>query len=102
MVVIYINDPHECRLSSSVRMYADDMSLTFSADNRATLEEKLNEDINGVQKWLQSNKLTLNVKKTKYMIMGSHYRLRHLNEDLDIEVTNQQLMRVTTLKISGN
>lgn len=83
-------------------MYADDMSLTFSADNRATLEEKLNEDINGVQKWLQSNKLTLNVKKTKYMIMGSHYRLRHLNEDLDIEVTNQQLMRVTTLKISGN
>ena len=83
-------------------MYADDMSLTFSADNRATLEEKLNEDINGVQKWLQSNKLTLNVKKTKYMIIGSHYRLRHLNEDLDIEVTNQQLMRATTLKISGN
>lgn len=83
-------------------MYADDMSLTFSADNRATLEEKLNEDINGVQKWLQSNKLTLNVKKTKYMIIGSHYRLRHLNEDLGIEVTNQQLMRATTLKISGN
>lgn len=83
-------------------MYADDMSLTFSADNRATLEEKLNEDINGVQKWLQSNKLTLNVKKTKYMIIGSHYRLRDLNEDLGIKVTNQQLMRATTLKISGN
>lgn len=102
MVVIYINDPQECRLSSSVLMYADDMSLTFSADNRATLEEKLNEDINGVQKWLQSNKLTLNVKKTKYMIIGSHYRLRDLNEDLGIKVTNQQLMRATTLKISGN
>ena len=44
-------------------MYADDTYLTFSADNYATLEENLKKDINEVQKWLQSNKLTLSVKK---------------------------------------
>ena len=48
-------------------MYADDTSLTLSAYDPTTLEEKLNKDLEEVQKWLESNKLTLNVKKTKYM-----------------------------------
>ena len=49
-------------------------------------KEKFNEDMDEVQKWLQSNKLILNVKKTKYIIMiiESHSRLRHLNEDLNV------------------
>ena len=48
----------------SLLMYANDTSITFSADNYATLEEKLKEDINEVQKWLKSNKLTLSVLKS--------------------------------------
>ena len=56
--------------------------LPLSAYDPATLEETLNKDLGEVQKWLKSNKLTLNDKKTKYMIIGSHYRLRHLNGDL--------------------
>ena len=46
-------------------MYADDTSLTLSAYDPTTLEEKLKKDLDEVQKWLKSNKLTLNVKKTK-------------------------------------
>ena len=51
-----------------------------------------------VQKWLQSNKLTIIVKKTKYMIIGSHYRLRNLNNDLNIKVDNQQLTRASSYR----
>ena len=39
-------------------MYADDTSLTLSAYDSTTLEEKLNKDLEEVQKWLKSNKLT--------------------------------------------
>ena len=67
LFLIYINDLQECELSSSPLMYADDTSLTLSAYDSTTLEEKLNKDLEEVQKWLESNKLTLNVKKTKYM-----------------------------------
>ena len=62
-------------------MYADHTSFTLSAYDPVTVEEKLNKDLDEVQKWLKSNKLSLNVKKTKYMIIGSHHRLRHLNGD---------------------
>lgn len=79
MFLIYINDLRECELSSSVLMFADDTSLTLSVYDPTTIEEKLKKDLDEVQKSLESNKLTLNVKNTKYMIIGSHYRLRHLN-----------------------
>ena len=82
-------------------MYADDTSLTLSAYDPTTLEEKLNKDLDEVQKWLKSNKLTLNVKKTKYMIIGSHYRLRHLNGDLNVTVNCQQLTWVTNYRYLG-
>ena len=70
LLLIYINDLQECELSSSALMYDDDTSLTLSACDPTTLEEKLNKDLDEVQKWLKSSKLTLNVKKTKYMIIG--------------------------------
>ena len=101
LFLIYINDLQECELSSSALMYADDTSLTLSAYDPTTLEEKLNKDLDEVQKWLKSNKLTLNVKKTKYMIIGSHYRLRHLNGDLNVTVNSQQLTRVTNYRYLG-
>ena len=82
-------------------MFADDTSLTLSADDPAALEEKLNNNIDEVQMWLQSNKRTLNGKNTKYMIIGSQYRLRHLNEDLDIRVGDQKLTRATTYTYLG-
>lgn len=54
-------------LSTSSFFY--DSSLTLSAYDPTTLEEKLNKDLNEVQNWQKSNKLTLNIKKTKYMII---------------------------------
>ena len=94
LFLIYINDLHECELSSSALMYADDTLLTLSAYDPTTIEEKLNKDLDEVQKWLKSNKLTLNVKKTKYLIIGSHCRPRKLNGDLNVTVYSQQLTRV--------
>ena len=80
-------------------MYADDTSLTLSTYDPTTLEEKLKKYLDEVQKWLKSNKLTLNVKKTKYMITGSHYQLRNLNGDLNVTVNSQQLTWVTIIDI---
>ena len=87
-------------MQPSILMCSDDSSCNSSADDHdVTLEEKLNKDIYTVQNWLQSNKPTLNGKMTKCVITGSHYRLWHLHEDLDIRVTHQQFMRATTYRL---
>ena len=79
LFLVYSNDTEQCELSSKVEMYADDTSLTTSSPDPMTLEFKLNSDLVKVQNWLHSNKLTLNVKKTKYAIIGSYYKLNNLN-----------------------
>ena len=65
LFLVYINDIEQCELSSKVEMYADDTSLTTSSPDLMTLEFKLNSDLEKIQNWLHSKKLTLNVKKTK-------------------------------------
>ena len=47
-------------------MYADDTTLFCNFDNISN-ENTINNEINKVYDWLCSNKLSLNVSKTKYM-----------------------------------
>ena len=93
-IIKNIQDCELSSVSSSVHlcMLMTHTSLSLSAYDPTTLGE------NEVQKWLKSNKLALNVKKTKYMINGSHYRLTHLTGDLNVNVNSQQLTRVTNYR----
>ena len=62
------------------------------------MEEDLQSQLNSDETWLQANNLSLHVKKTKFMIMGSHYRLSHIEHDFDIKVDDRTLERVKTYK----
>ena len=52
------------------------------------MEHKIKYDINLIQSWLSANKLTLNVKKTKYMVIGSQFKLSQINSDFTVKVNN--------------
>ena len=98
---IYINDLPSCNLLSKPRMYADDTTPSSSAEDRCVLEHKMNYDMNLIQSWLSANKLTLNVKKTKYMLIGSQFKLSQINSDFTVKVNNTPLKRVIKQKFFG-
>ena len=54
-----------------------------------------------VQTSLQANKLTLNVKKTKFLIIASNHRLNQLEHDFDIKVKHQSLLRLNSYRYLG-
>ena len=56
-------------------MFADDTNLSCKGQTSADIEYKLNCDLDNIQKWLISNKLTLIRTKTEYMLIGSQQRL---------------------------
>ena len=101
LFTIYINDLHSCDLFSKPRLYADDTTLTTSAEDPWVLEYKMNYDMNLIQSWLSANKLTLNVKKTKYMLIGSQFKLSQINSDFIIKVNNTPLERIIEHKTLG-
>ena len=56
-------------------MYADDTGLFYSSSQVSTIEIKLNEELLKIERWLFSNSLFINVKKTEAMLFGTASRL---------------------------
>ena len=51
-------------------MFADDTELFCSHKNSQTLQAIVNNELHELLKWFSSNKLSLNVNKTKYTILS--------------------------------
>ena len=49
-------------------MYADDTYITYANVDVNSIQLNLNHDLDNLNKWLISNKLTLNTTKTEFML----------------------------------
>ena len=71
-------------------MYADDTQIIYViyADvDVNSIQLNLNHDLGNLNKWLISNKLTLNTAKTEFMLTGSRQKLSTLSSLLSIVYT---------------
>lgn len=67
LFLVYINDLEKCSDAFKIITYADDSTLISSLNSEKD-EKFINTELLKVQEWLLSNKLSLNVSKTKFMI----------------------------------
>ena len=56
-------------------LYADDTVIYFYSSSSQELSDNLDRDLLAVGKWLNNHKLTLNLEKTKCMLVGSNRKL---------------------------
>ena len=68
LFIIYINDMHNAVKSSTVYHFADDTNLLFSSKNPKGISKILNADLKLLFEWLCSNRLSLNVAKTEFIV----------------------------------
>ena len=80
------------RCASNASLFADDTNLTTSGISVEVVQSRLNEDMEKVHRWLLANKLTLNIKKTEYMLIGSRQRLKDIQIDPKITLGDTQLI----------
>ena len=81
LFLTFINDLPK-RLDFSIgRSFADDTNLTFSAINLLELQDEMNNDLGKIFAWLCSNKLSLKILKTEFMVIGSWQRIATLEGD---------------------
>ena len=91
------------KLSKTPR-YADDTSLSYRSDGVHQLNEALTKDLATVFEWLKGNKLSLNVAKTKAMVISTKQKERCLaknNEELSLNIQEQQIDDVLIAKYLG-
>ena len=65
------------------------------------IQLKLNNELDNLHHWLLANKLSLNVSKTEYMIIGSRQRLTQISTDPKISIGSQNISRVKETKTLG-
>ena len=59
------------------------------------LENAVNLELRNLQRWLITNRLSLNIAKTEFMVIGSNQRIHALsNNQIDIEIDGKSIKRV--------
>ena len=73
-----------------------------NCDVHVNLENLMNAELANLKTWLEANKLSLNIAKTEYMIIGSRQRLSTFdNYNLKVYVDNDQINRDIKSKSLG-
>ena len=75
LFLMYINELPNCLQNASSRMFADDTNISLTAKTLTELKLEINPELSNLNRWLKANKLSLNVAKTEWMIIGSRQRL---------------------------
>ena len=102
LFLLYINDLPECLKNTRPRLFADDTNLTASSHSIADIEIAANSDLENLRHWLIANKLSLNVAKTEFMLIGSPQMLRNVsNYQANISIDNKQIQQVNKSKALG-
>ena len=101
LFLLYVNDLPNCIDQAEPSMFADDTNISTSAGSVEKLETQLNIELDKIYRWLVANRLTLNVSKTEYMIIGSRHNLRKIDKDPVIKIGSEIVKRVQTSKSLG-
>ena len=109
LFLIYMNDIHLASDIFHSILYADDTTLQtplcafkipFTISQKHNLSSKINAELSKIQQWLEINKLSLNISKTKFMVF--HRRQRDISNLIpELEINGIRLEHVTEFNFLG-
>jgi len=81
-------------------MFADDTNLFYASTSITELYETANTELEKINSWLKSNKLSLNTEKTKYILF--HSNLKKIPPDLpSLNIDAKEIERTQAIKFLG-
>ena len=74
LFILYVNDIYLVSSCLYSIVFADDTNVFLSGNDPDVLSEIMNKELCKLFKWLKANKLSLNVKKTHYILFRSKHK----------------------------
>ena len=71
LFILYINDMPNCSKKLSFRIFADDTNVFYSSNSIDDIEKVMNEELQNILQYCNVNKLSINIKKTNFMVITS-------------------------------
>ena len=83
-------------------MYADDTTVTYSAEDIKTLCDGLSEGLADTSEWMQvASKLSLNARKSEVLIVGHKRKLNSIQQPVQLKIDDDSMRRVQKVKYLG-
>ena len=82
---------------SNVILFADDTTIYQSSSKENDLFVPMNNDLTNLHEWFKTNKLSLNVNKTKYMVFNN----TNINNNAVISIGGEAIEKVQSIKFLG-
>ena len=99
LFIIYINDlPNISNLADFI-LYADDANIVITGYSEEEIQCKVDQLSLLLMKWVDSNGLALNLKKTHFMLFSNHRSSAHSN--IQVSIGGVQINRVTEARFLG-
>ena len=84
------------------RMFADDTSVSCASDSLDEIQNVINSELKNLNNWLIANRLSLNITKIEFMIIGSRQRINVTqNKDIAIKIRDREINRADVVKSLG-
>ena len=83
LFLVYINDLCSVCKHTIPILFAEDTNLFCSGADLGKMEMNINSELAQISTWLKVNKLSLNIKKTHYMVFTRKQWQRHLSIKID-------------------
>ena len=101
LFILCANDFEQCLNKCISNMYADDTSVTCSAEDIDELCNDLRTEVDNIAERLRQNKLSLNTDKTEYMVVGHKRQTNCIHGPLEVNVNGGQIKQVKKVKYLG-
>ena len=99
LFLIYINDLPSVSKYLRFYLFADDTNIYFEAKDLKTLQKIMNRELRHVKKWLEANKLALNIEKTNFVVF--HSPDKNLTEPIILKFGRKKITHANHVKFLG-
>ena len=82
LFLLYMNDLPSSVKHTTVDMFADDTTISTSSSSLDSVTHSLTADIENINKWCDSNKMHINLSKTKVMYLSSKSKMNTIHNSL--------------------
>ena len=94
--MLYINDLNQAIKFCKVYHFADDTNLLYLGKSIKKLNKFVNIDLKNLFNWLNSNKISLNVKKTQMVIFKS--KIKKFNGTVKVKLSGKRIYPTASVK----
>ena len=97
--LLYINDLPTVSKKLTFYLFADDTNIYFQSSDLMHLQKTINKELHKVRKWLESNRLALNIDKTNFILF--HSAAHKLTEHIVLKIGKKKIKYENHVRFLG-